>query len=564
MFPSIIEKIDSLLSSHGFSRERDQESFARARVWVLNDIDWCEHRMPLRLVLPGSFPADPAELFINNEWCLKLPHVEGNGHLCLGTFVDGIDFDQPELAIKRVLDQFEDFLLKCADPQWVNAEFHNERESYWLRHMDMAIPAQLKPPPDLWLQLPRVPEIAACVMPARKLKGRKISFAAPSEENLTELVERYDWEIDKQVAGAALVLYLPEGVPWTPQSWPTTFKQLDDLFIQHAGTSASIAAWLGRKRWTHDVPMYAAVVQGAATCGWYLYQHTWVPRPVPELRPVRVGRIDRTWALCRDHQIDKLDMLSEKRVTIFGAGSVGGALAEALARAGVGGIDLVDTQLFEAENVSRHILGIADARRVKVTRIKAKLQRDIPGINVHAWCLDACTWLRSNAAKARSDIIVDCTGETSVRLALAQYQDAEGLLLARMNVWTEPYGAAGHVVVVTGKDVWPLTDPVDDKVNVARWPADTRVELPGCGHGFHEYGLSDIAPLIGIATAAVLEQLDKPDTTSRVLSHVRRPDFFLGKAPGIKLNREYHFEDGEEAKTLRCDLQKMLYGGKLT
>lgn len=53
---------------------------------------------------------------------------------------------------------------------------------------------------------------------------------------------------------------------------------------------------------------------------------------------------------------EAMDRLSKTRVAIFGIGGVGGYTAEALARSGVGELDLIDDDKVCLTNINRQIL----------------------------------------------------------------------------------------------------------------------------------------------------------------------------------------------------------------
>ena len=55
---------------------------------------------------------------------------------------------------------------------------------------------------------------------------------------------------------------------------------------------------------------------------------------------------------------EALDKLSKARVIIFGVGGVGGYVAEALARSGVGHIELVDKDVVDETNINRQIIAL--------------------------------------------------------------------------------------------------------------------------------------------------------------------------------------------------------------
>ena len=64
-----------------------------------------------------------------------------------------------------------------------------------------------------------------------------------------------------------------------------------------------------------------------------------------------------------------LERLARARVAVFGLGGVGGAAAEALARAGVGYITLIDGDVFDESNLNRQLL----ATRATLGRQKAEV-----------------------------------------------------------------------------------------------------------------------------------------------------------------------------------------------
>ena len=58
--------------------------------------------------------------------------------------------------------------------------------------------------------------------------------------------------------------------------------------------------------------------------------------------------------------IEAMEKLSQSRVAIFGVGGVGGYTIEALARSGVGAIDLIDDDRICLTNLNRQLLATRD------------------------------------------------------------------------------------------------------------------------------------------------------------------------------------------------------------
>ena len=69
---------------------------------------------------------------------------------------------------------------------------------------------------------------------------------------------------------------------------------------------------------------------------------------------------------------DGLERLVEARVAVFGIGGVGGHAVEALARSGVGKLDLIDKDTVSVSNINRQI--VATTRTVG--RYKTQVMRE--------------------------------------------------------------------------------------------------------------------------------------------------------------------------------------------
>lgn len=82
---------------------------------------------------------------------------------------------------------------------------------------------------------------------------------------------------------------------------------------------------------------------------------------------------------------ENVDKLAEKRVIVFGVGGVGGYICEALARAGVGNIVLVDNDTVSRSNINRQIIALQSTiGRPKVEVMKERILDINPHANVTA------------------------------------------------------------------------------------------------------------------------------------------------------------------------------------
>ena len=73
------------------------------------------------------------------------------------------------------------------------------------------------------------------------------------------------------------------------------------------------------------------------------------------------------------------DSIYRKGAIVFGAGSVGSAVAEILARNGVGVFHLVDPDILEYPNIGRTTYLVSDIRKLKVDALRKRL------LNINPW-----------------------------------------------------------------------------------------------------------------------------------------------------------------------------------
>lgn len=92
-----------------------------------------------------------------------------------------------------------------------------------------------------------------------------------------------------------------------------------------------------------------------------------------------MGAFDRTRLLLGG---DAMEKLKNARVAIFGLGGVGGYVAEALARCGVGALELIDHDTISETNINRQILALhstigmpkAEAARLRILDINPEAE----------------------------------------------------------------------------------------------------------------------------------------------------------------------------------------------
>lgn len=126
--------------------------------------------------------------------------------------------------------------------------------------------------------------------------------------------------------------------------------------------------------------------------------------------------------------MDGVEKLKNAHVILFGLGGVGGYAAEALARAGVGRLTLVDGDTVAESNLNRQILALTDT--VGMTKVQAAADR-IARINPLCKTEQRCMfYLPENADElsfAGADYVLDAVDTVTAKLEIIGRAQAAGV-----------------------------------------------------------------------------------------------------------------------------------------
>lgn len=125
---------------------------------------------------------------------------------------------------------------------------------------------------------------------------------------------------------------------------------------------------------------------------------------------------------------DGLDRLAAARVAVFGIGGVGGYAVEALARSGVGALDLVDSDTVDPTNLNRQIIATMGAIGRPKTQVAAER---VASINPSCIARPSqCFFLPETADQfdfATFDYVIDAVDTVSAKIALVEAAFAAGV-----------------------------------------------------------------------------------------------------------------------------------------
>ena len=116
---------------------------------------------------------------------------------------------------------------------------------------------------------------------------------------------------------------------------------------------------------------------------------------------------------------EALDKLSKSRVAVFGVGGVGGYVVEALARAGVGSIDLIDNDDINITNINRQIIALhSTIGKSKVDIAKERILDINPNIKVFTHKIFFTPETSNDFDFTKYDYIVDAIDSVTGKIEL--------------------------------------------------------------------------------------------------------------------------------------------------
>lgn len=213
-----------------------------------------------------------------------------------------------------------------------------------------------------------------------------------------------------------------------------------------------------------------------------------------------------------------VSVLSHSRVAVFGIGGVGGSVAEALARSGVGAIDLVDSDVVELTNLNRQVIATRETLGMpKVDAMAARIADINPQCQVAAHRCFYSSETKSRFDFTHYDYVVDAVDTVTAKLQLIEEAQRCGTpIICSMGAANKLDPSAFEAADIYGTSVCPLAkivrkecrkrgvkrlkvvyskepvrQPIDDVSSGI--PADGRHTVPG--------SVSFVPPAVGLILA---------------------------------------------------------------
>lgn len=175
-----------------------------------------------------------------------------------------------------------------------------------------------------------------------------------------------------------------------------------------------------------------------------------------------MSRTERTEMLIGSQGIEKL---ADAKVLVFGVGGVGGFVIEALARAGVGALDLVDNDVVSESNINRQIIALKDTiGRQKTEVMKERIALINPDCQVNTF---NCFYLPDDEEVtglfdfAGYDYVVDAIDTTSAKLDIIQRcKEAGTQVISSMGTGNKMDPSRFEIADISKTSVCPLAKVV--------------------------------------------------------------------------------------------------------
>lgn len=155
---------------------------------------------------------------------------------------------------------------------------------------------------------------------------------------------------------------------------------------------------------------------------------------------------------------EALEKLKNSRVAVFGVGGVGSYVVEALARSGVGALDLIDNDSVSESNINRQIVALHSTLGKQKTAVAAARVKDInPAIKVREHNLFFLPKTANSFDFSPYDYVVDAIDTVSGKLALIECAKAANVpVISSMGTGNKLDPTAFEVADISQTSVCPL------------------------------------------------------------------------------------------------------------
>ncbi len=168
-----------------------------------------------------------------------------------------------------------------------------------------------------------------------------------------------------------------------------------------------------------------------------------------------MGRFSRTEMIFGKEAMRKLAVSC---VAVFGVGGVGGYVVEALARCGVGRLDLIDNDKVSLSNINRQIIATEQTMgELKIDAAKNRIMQINPSAEVHTYKIFYMPETADLMDFSRYDYVVDAIDTVSGKIEIVTHAEALGVpVISSMGTGNKIDPTALEVADIYNTSVCPL------------------------------------------------------------------------------------------------------------
>ncbi|HHI2555175.1 TPA: ThiF family adenylyltransferase [Klebsiella aerogenes] len=222
--------------------------------------------------------------------------------------------------------------------------------------------------------------------------------------------------------------------------------------------------------------------------------------------------------------------IRSKKVLIIGAGSLGSMIAENLMRMGVVSQGILDADLLQTGNLSRHALTMTSVGHNKAAALVEHLNRILPDASARSF---SCAFPPESEAAKNSlrqyDVIIDCTGDDGVLKSLAAFDwQSEKIFISLAMTWR----AEGLFAFAASETTFPVTD-ASSRFDASASPEikieEARIEGIGCWHPVFPARTDDVQLWAAVGTKFICRVVSAP---GRIYEYFKQmPDGTVEREP---------------------------------
>lgn len=222
-------------------------------------------------------------------------------------------------------------------------------------------------------------------------------------------------------------------------------------------------------------------------------------------------QFERTILLIGQESFEKLQ---NSHVLVTGAGGVGGFVIEALVRAGLGNISIIDFDKIDITNINRQIIATHKTLGRSKVEVVAERAREInPNINIKVYSEKL---EEENVSKyfenIKYDYVVDCIDMISSKLALIEYSKNKNIpVISSMGAGNKVHGELFQVADISKTSTCPMARVLRKKLKekgikgVKSVFSTETAKKPGMADGKREFSvvssISYVPSIVGLIIA---------------------------------------------------------------